>query len=93
MAFRCSESCPGVSPGRSGRSSPSSGVSGRKRNDFDVTSRLYSSPSALSLARPTWHHGQTGSPQTMTGIAGSLDVLMAGIICPSAEHRYLISYY
>jgi len=29
----------------------------------------------------------------MTGIAGSLDVLMAGIICPSAEHRYLISYY
>ncbi len=59
---------------------PSSGRSGRNRYDLDVMSRLNSVPSALSLARPTWHQGQMGSPQTNTGIAGFSYELTARII-------------
>ena len=59
---------------------PSSGTSERSRYAFDVTSRWNSVPSALSLARPTWHHGQMGSPQTDTGMAGFSDALTARII-------------
>ena len=76
LARRFSESWPGVSPGRNGRSIPSSGTSGRSRNALEVMERLNSSASALSLARPTWHQGQMGSPQTKTGIVGALSLLM-----------------
>ena len=54
---------------------------------MEVTSRLNSFPSALSLARPTWQKGQVGSPHIVTGIGGVFDVLMAEIIHSALGNR------